>query len=204
MILKQEIYRKIFHLGLTTIPILYLVLGKVDFLIFFIPLTIFIIALDYLRCRFKKVHKIITPVFKKIMREKELKNHELSGMSWAFFGACVNFTAFDQVFAITGFLILIFADSMGAIVGKSLKSKKFYQKSQAGSFAFFATAILVIIGCGLYFDCSISFYLFAIIVAMLITYLEAYPSLLGLDDNLLIPITFGICMSLLDLMWHIL
>ena len=204
MILKQEIFRKIFHLGLSIIPILYLHLGKITFLTTFIPLTIIIIALDFCRCRYSKFGSLITPIFKFIMRDKELKNHQLSGMSWAFFGASLNFIAFDPVFATTGFFILIFADSMGAIVGKSIISKKFYQKSQAGSLAFFITAIIVIISCGLYFDCSLLFYIFAIIVAMLITYLEAYPSLLSLDDNLLIPLTFGICMSLLDLMWHIL
>jgi len=204
MNLKKEIYRKIFHLFLSIIPITYLAVGKINFIIYFVPLTLLVLIIDILRCKYPIADHIISPIFKFIMRDKELKNHELSGMTWAFFGACINFIAFDQVFAVTGFFILIFADSMGAIVGKTLKGRKFYQKTRSGSLAFFITSIIVIISCGLYFDCSFSFYFFAILVAMLITYLEAYPSLLNLDDNILIPATFGVCMSLLDVMWHIL
>jgi dolichol kinase len=138
------------------------------------------------------------------MRDKEINQKKLSGMSWVFGGASLNFLMFDQVIAVTGFCILIFADAMAAVVGKSIKSAPFYEKSRAGSLAFFITAVLVILISGLYFDCRLSFYFFAIFIAMFITFTEAYPSFFIVDDNLLIPMTFGICMTLLDFMWHIL
>jgi dolichol kinase len=138
------------------------------------------------------------------MREKEINQKKMSGMSWVFGGASLNFLIFDKVIAVTGFCILIFADAMAAIIGKSIKSAPFYEKSRAGSLAFFITAIFVILISGLYFDCRLPFYLFAIFIAMFITFTEAYPSFFIVDDNLLIPMTFGISMTLLDFMWHIL
>lgn len=203
MPLKQEIFRKIFHLFLTIIPVLFVKFGKVDFLKFFAPCALIIILLDYARIKFSNINKFCAFIFKLIMRDKELNHNKLSGMSWAFGSALINFTIFHPIIAITGFSILIFSDSMAAVIGKSIKSRPFYQKSLAGSLTFFITAILVIICCGYYFDCHLSFFIFAIFIAMFITFLEAYPDFLGIDDNFLIPFVFGILMSLMNFMWHI-
>jgi dolichol kinase len=204
MPIKQELYRKTFHLFLFLIPFFFIKLGKNEFLTIFIPIAIIIITLDYYRCKFDKLNYITSKFFKLIMRDKEINQKKLSGMSWVFGGASLNFLMFDKVFAVTGFCILIFADAMAAVVGKSIKSAPFYEKSRAGSLAFFITSLLVILISGLYFECRLPFYFFAIFIAMFITFTEAYPSFFIVDDNLLIPMTFGICMTLLDFMWHIL
>lgn len=204
MPIKQEFYRKIFHLFLFLIPFFFMKFGKNEFLLNFIPLTVIVVVVDYYRCKFDKINQIIALFFKVIMRDKELNQKKLSGMSWVFAGASLNFLIFDKVIAVTGFCILIFADAMAAIIGKSIKSSPFYEKSRAGSLAFFITAVIVILISGLYFDCRPLFYFFAIFIAMFITFIEAYPSLFIFDDNLLIPMAFGVCMTLLDFMWHIL
>ena len=204
MPIKQELYRKIFHLFLFLIPFFFIKLGKSEFLTIFIPIAIIIIIIDYYRCKFDKLNYLASKFFKLIMRDKEINQKKLSGMSWVFGGASLNFLMFDKVIAVTGFCILIFADAMAAIVGKSIKSPPFYEKSRAGSLAFFITSVVVIMVSGLYFDCRLSFYFFAIFIAMFITFTEAYPSFFIVDDNLLIPMTFGVCMTLLDFMWHIL
>ncbi len=204
MPIKQEFYRKIFHFFLFLIPIFFIKLGKAQFLTIFIPISLIVILIDYYRCKFDKLNQITAKFFKVIMRDKEINQKKLSGMSWVFGGASLNFLIFDQIIAVTGFCILIFADAMAAIIGKSIKSPPFYEKSRAGSLAFFTTSILVILISGLYFDCRLPFYFFAIFIAMFITFIEAYPSFFIVDDNLSIPITFGICMTLLNFMWHIL
>jgi dolichol kinase len=204
MPIKQELYRKIFHLFLFLIPFFFIKLGKNEFLTIFIPIAIIVIAIDYYRCKFDKLNQITSRFFKLIMRDKEINQKKLSGMSWVFGGASLNFLMFDKLIAVTGFCILIFADAMAAIVGKSIKSKPFYEKSRAGSLAFFITSVIVIMISGFYFECRLPFYFFAIFIAMFITFTEAYPSFFIVDDNLLIPMTFGICMTLLDFMWHIL
>lgn len=160
--------------------------------------------LDYYRCRFDKLNNIACKFFKIIMRDTEINQKKLSGMSWVFGGALINFLIFDKVIAVTGFCILIFADALAAIIGKSIKPTPFYEKSRAGSLAFFVTSVIVILVSGLYFDCRLLFYFFAIFIATLLTFIEAYPSFFIVDDNLSIPLTFGICMTLLDFMWHIL
>jgi dolichol kinase len=204
MPIKQEFYRKIFHLFLFLIPFFFIKFGKIQFLIIFIPLAITVILIDYYRCKHDNLNQITAKIFKVLMREKEINQKKMSGMSWVFGGASLNFLIFDKVIAVTGFCILIFADAMAAIIGKSIKSAPFYEKSRAGSLAFFITAIVVILISGLYFDCRLPFYFFAIFIAMFITFTEAYPSFFIVDDNLLIPMTFGISMTLLDFMWHIL
>ena len=204
MPIKQEFYRKIFHLFLFLIPFFFIKFGKIQFLTIFIPLAITVILIDYYRCKHDNLNQITAKIFKVIMREKEINQKKMSGMSWVFGGAALNFLIFDKVIAVTGFCILIFADAMAAIIGKSIKSAPFYEKSRAGSLAFFIAAIVVILISGLYFDCRLPFYLFAIFIAMFITFTEAYPSFFIVDDNLLIPMTFGISMTLLDFMWHIL
>ena len=204
MPIKQELYRKLFHILLFIIPVSFIKLGKNEFLKIFIPISVIIIMLDYYRCRFDKLNNIACKFFKIIMRDTEINQKKLSGMSWVFGGAVINFLIFDKVIAVTGFCILIFADAIAAIIGKSIKPTPFYEKSRAGSLAFFVTSVIVILVSGLYFDCRLLFYFFAIFIATLLTFIEAYPSFFIVDDNLSIPLTFGICMTLLDFMWHIL
>jgi len=204
MPIKQELYRKLFHILLFIIPVFFIKLGKNDFLRIFIPISAIIIMLDYYRCRSDKFNEIASNIFKTIMRDKEINQKKLSGVSWVFGGALINFLIFDAIIAVTGFCILIFADAMAAIIGKSIKSSQFYEKSRAGSLAFFLTSVLVILFSGLYFECRPLFYFFAIFIASFITFIEASPSFFIVDDNLSIPLTFGICMTLLDFMWHIL
>ena len=204
MPIKQELYRKLVHILLFIIPVSFIKLGKNEFLKIFIPISVIIIMLDYYRCRFDKLNNIACKFFKIIMRDTEINQKKLSGMSWVFGGALINFLIFDKVIAVTGFCILIFADALAAIIGKSIKPTPFYEKSRAGSLAFFVTSVIVILVSGLYFDCRLLFYFFAIFIATLLTFIEAYPSFFIVDDNLSIPLTFGICMTLLDFMWHIL
>jgi len=204
MPIKQELYRKLFHILLFIIPVSFIKLGKNEFLKIFIPISVIIIMLDYYRCRFDKLNNIACKFFKIIMRDTEINQKKLSGMSWVFGGALINFLIFDKVIAVTGFCILIFADAIAAIIGKSIKPTPFYEKSRAGSLAFFISSVTVILVSGLYFDCRLLFYFFAIFIATLLTFIEAYPSFFIVDDNLSIPLTFGICMTLLDFMWHIL
>ena len=204
MTLNQEIQRKIFHLFLIIIPLTFLSLDKEKFLIFFTPLALIVILADFARCRSDLVAKILLGIFKKIMRHHEIEGKKMSGASWVFLSAWLNFTFFDPIIAVIGFNILIFADSAAAIIGKSFKSKPFYEKSQAGSLAFLVVSLLVILIGGIYFNCRLIFFLFAAFIALFITYLEAYPSLHNIDDNFIIPLTFGVSMSLLNFMWHIL
>lgn len=204
MTLKQEIHRKIFHLFLILIPLAFLSFGKEKFLIFFTPLAFVVVLVDFARCRFDFIEKILLPIFKKIMRNHEIEEKKLSGASWVFLSAWINFAFFNPIIAVIGFNILIFADSAAAIIGKSFKSKPFYEKSQAGSLAFFLVSLLIILICGIYFDCRLIFFFFAGFIALFITYLEAYPSLHNIDDNFIIPLTFSFSMSLLNFMWHIL
>ena len=203
MTISREIFRKIFHLIATSIVVAFYYLGKENFAKLFIPITVLVVLADFSRCKFENIHKISTKIFSLIMRDRELEQKKLSGMSWLFLSASFNFALFEPIIAITGFCILIFADSSAAVVGKAFKSRQFFQKSLFGSITFFAVSIIIILLIGFYFKCRPSFFFFAFLVSIYITYIEAYPDLFKIDDNFLIPIAFGILMTMLNFMWHI-
>lgn len=92
-------------------------------------------------------------------------------------------------------LILIFSDSFAALIGKQIPIYKIHalQKSIGGVIVFFATGLAVI-----YFTLDIFQleFLNAIFALTVVTILEMTSKKINLDDNLLIPICFGICYNI--------
>jgi dolichol kinase len=72
----------------------------------------------------------------------------------------------------------------------------------AGSSAFFVSALVILIICGISFDVGAWYYLFGIFAIFCVTILEARPSFVGIDDNFLIPIVFAVEMSFFDIVWN--
>ena len=83
------------------------------------------------------------------------------------------------------------SDALASLIGKSIQSKEFFEKSRAGSIAFFVTALIITFVSGTMFDVKLWFYIFGIVTVFFVTLIEARPSLTGVDDNFSIP--FGFC-----------
>lgn len=198
----QELYRKAFHLFLLLIPFGYCYLGKITALSIFATLTAILLVVDYSRRNNERTKNIFAKAFGKILRSHELTGDKLCGASFVGIAACTTFLFFDKKIAVTAFAILAISDSMAAIVGRSVQSPAFFEKSSAGAAAFFISGIVVLIGCGLIFDVKFLFYFFGVIAVAATTVIESRPSFLHLDDNLTIPLTFSIVMTLFDLMWY--
>jgi dolichol kinase len=111
---------------------------------------------------------------------------------------------FPKEIAVAGFTILVISDSLAAIIGKSIVSQPFYEKSFAGSTAFFISAVAVVIILGIYFDVKFLFYFFGFLCALFVAILEARPSIFKIDDNFLIPTAFCLPMEFFNLMWNFL
>ncbi|OFW80111.1 MAG: hypothetical protein A2887_01190 [Alphaproteobacteria bacterium RIFCSPLOWO2_01_FULL_40_26] len=201
MSLTHEIYRKFLHFLLILIPVAFVVFGKWKTLLILAPLTTAIVSLDYMRRNNDKVKNIFNQIFGIILREHEIDGGKLCGASWVFLGACVNFFFFKTEIAVSGFLILVISDALSALLGKSYPSQPFFEKSLLGSLAFFVSAVVILISCGIYFDSRFWFYFFGIFCVFFVTIVEARPSFIGIDDNFTIPIIFGSLMTAFDFMW---
>ena len=204
MNLNNELKRKSLHFLLILIPILFCIFGKTLSMIILIPLTCAIVWLDYMRFKNQKIHDIFTKFFRNILRPHELEERKLCGVSFVALSASLNFLIFPKEIAVIGFTILVISDSLAAIIGKSIVSQPFYEKSFAGSTAFFISAVAVVIILGIYFDVKFLFYFFGFLCALFVAVLEARPSIFKIDDNFLIPTAFCLPMEFFNLMWNFL
>jgi len=204
MNLINELKRKSLHFLLILIPILFCIFGKTLSMIILIPLTCAIVWLDYMRFKNQKIHDIFTKFFRNILRPHELEERKLCGISFVALSASLNFLIFPKEIAVAGFTILVISDSLAAIIGKSIVSQPFYEKSFAGSTAFFISAVAVVIILGIYFDVKFLFYFFGFLCALFVAILEARPSIFKIDDNFLIPTAFCLPMEFFNLMWNFL
>lgn len=197
--IKIELIRKLNHLLIAILPISYLFIAKNLLLSFLIPICSVIILIDYFRHKNEIIAKIFNLIFSKILRDHE--KNKLCGASYFSIAAIIIFAFCPKIIAINAFLILAISDSFAAIIGKKINSKAFFEKSLAGSIAFFITGFIAIAITGLIFQDNILYYIFAAIALYATTIIEARPSLLKLDDNLTIPATFSFVLVILNSIW---
>jgi dolichol kinase len=197
---RAEIYRKLFHILLLIFPVSYFFLTKAQLMIFISICAVLIVGLDLSRQKFPKMKVIADKIFGKIFRVHEA-NDQLSGASYFIIAACITFAFFPKITAITAFTILAISDASASLVGQKISSEKFFEKSRAGSAAFFLSGFIIVIFYGIIFEQSFSYYLFGIFALITTTIVEARPSLLKMDDNLTIPLSFSVVMLLFHMVW---
>ncbi len=199
--IKDEIYRKIFHLLLLFVPISYYFLGKWKLLAILIPISAIIISLDFYRRKNQKIQSYFIKIFRPILLEHEIEQDKFCSASYACFALTIMFLLFKSEIAIIGAFILIICDSAAAIIGRNLPSEPFFEKTLYGSAAFFISGIIVLITCGLHYHFKASLYIFGFFSLFVATMIEARPSLLHLDDNFTAPFSFALTLSIFDIIW---
>ena len=202
MSVNTETYRKILHFSSLVIPIIFIFFGKEAVLLTILPILLLVAPFDYLRRKNSQINLAFNKVFELVLYENEKKGDNLCCISLTLIGAFLNFLIFKAEFAVTGFLIMIIADGLAPIISKSYPSAPFFEKSVSGSGAFFLSAFVILIGCAIYFDMGFSFYFFGLFTVMCLTIIEARPSFLNIDDNIVIPLFFGFEMSFFDIIWN--
>ena len=184
---KQEVYRKFIHISSSSIAILLWILGKDLFLPFIISATLIFLIIDYLRIYIRALEKFYFTFFGNVTRNYEY--HRFSGASWVLIGATATILLFDEKVAIIALLVMSLSDSAAAIIGIKYGRTSFFNKSLEGSFAFFITSLIIII--------SLSPALFIVnIIAALISSISELFSTPTLNDNLFIPVTTGIVLTI--------
>jgi len=185
MITKVEITRKIVHLVTLAIPIGYGMMAKETVVVIVLLLFLGFLSVDLLR----HYHSGMAHLFKKYFFGKVLREEEkptLMGSTYFLFATLLTILLFPKSIAIASILILVLADTAGALVGKGIGKISIFRKTLEGSTAFFLTSLLIV---WLYPNLN---RFWGSLGALGATLIEILP--IKVDDNLTIPLVAGAIM----------
>lgn len=198
---RDELIRKGIHLCSLSIPIIYYFIPRFEAILILTFVTLTALTLDLARYLSPEFRNIFMRIFGFMLRKHELdeKKKNLNGATYVFISALICVIIFPKVIFITAFAILIISDSAAALVGRKYPIRPFLMKSLGGTLAFFLSAVIVIL-----FTPKITGsqteYLIAILAAALGGIIENV-SYGWADDNLSIPMSIGLSMWGLYLLW---
>ncbi|MBI5402667.1 MAG: dolichol kinase [Ignavibacteriae bacterium] len=194
--LKNELLRKAIHLSSVVIPISYYFLEK-NFLLAIVGAgTAFMILLDLAR----KLNPVINDFYVKVMgfvlrkHETDVKKHFFTGGTFYAIGFFLTLLLFKKEIAAPALMIMIISDTLAALVGKFYGKHSLWNKTFEGSIAFFISGA-VIIFLTPKVTADFTEYIFAMFALLAVTAIEALPW--ELDDNVMIPVSFGIIYTIL-------
>ena len=195
--MKYEIYRKSIHLFGFFITVFYYFTDQKTVIISLLTLLSIVLLLDYIRIHYnffdtniiKKIH------LSTILRDHEQKNFSALTLALIALSICAIFSP-EPVFNLA-VLILIFADTAAAFVGKFYGKHKISNKSIEGSAAFFITSVASSTAITFVYNQDTRFLLSAIIASSITTLVELFSKNAYIDDNFSIPISCCIIMYLL-------
>ncbi len=186
---KNEIFRKVFHISASIIPLYYLwiICDNHNFLLFLIFLTIFAISVEFLRNRDNIISRIFYQNFGKMLRINE-KSGKTTGATWLLIGFLITVYIFPKNIAVPAMLFLTVGDSCAAIFGKFIPFGRIGSKHISGfiSGLFFSFILVVYLNLNL----PIVVLLVGAFSAMLT---ELIP--LQINDNITIPFVSGLVMQ---------
>ena len=200
---EQEVLRKGIHLMSLSIPIIYIFLTREFALTILIPLTIIFVSVDILAKKNYWVRDKLHFFFGGMLRdhEKDYEKFVLNGASWVLISAVVTLFIFPKVIAVIAFMILIVSDISAALIGRKYGFHKIVSlnKSVEGTLAFMASGFIVVWLVGMIYKADLWFYTAGYLGAFVGGFAELFAGKMKLDDNLSIPISVGLTMSLINL-----
>ncbi|MDZ4746300.1 MAG: hypothetical protein SGJ05_09905 [bacterium] len=196
---ESEIARKSIHLASLLIPIVYLHVDHTTGLIILAWMTVVSLSVDLMMRYHGPTRRVLLALVGPIMRTHELRRDKLhlTGASWVLIAALVTMAVFPTSVAITAFTVLIVSDTFAALVGRRVAGPGFLDKSVIGTATFILTAWLVVGVYGSIYSLPWTYYLAGIIGCIVGGVVEAASTRLKVDDNLSIPFSIAVTMSVL-------
>lgn len=192
----SEIKRKMIHILSSVIPLSYYFIDRYVLLLILFVLLIFMVMTDILRHKNRKVNELYNSFLGDILRSHENMRDKVyfTGGTFLILGFLICVFLFEKNIAITSMMIIVFSDTAAAITGKFFGKHSIGKKTAEGSLAFFVTGIIIfVLVNGLSFN---AVFLSGIITLLLTTVFELYP--FNIDDNLIIPVFFGIMFTIIS------
>ncbi len=192
MPMRQEVYRKLTHLGALVIPCgyYYLDLSRGTALAIMIPVTAVMIFIDIARLRGWKMWDFIRPIISPIVRSHEMRG-DFTGAFYILISSTLSIALFPKPIAIASIAFIIVGDTAAALIGRKFGKHKFRTKSFEGSLAFLVAALLVAWAAP-----QLSFKV-GVIGAIVAAVTEGIS--FKIDDNTSVPLVSGLVMYLLTL-----
>ena len=143
---RYEFARKAIHLSSLLIPLIYWHIGRKQALLILAPMTAGFFLVDISKHFVPFLSTWYHSTFGTMLRHHELSRERLhlNGATWITLAALVLVAFFPKTIAVASFAMVSVSDTVAALVGKRYGQHRFGQKSFEGSFAFFASAILVV------------------------------------------------------------
>lgn len=185
---KGEILRKMIHFSSALIPLGYLFLDKFTVISLLVVLLIFMAAFELLKYKSETVYHIYLKYFKHMLREHEYDKFKfrINGASWVVLSAIFCILLFPKLIAVTGLLMLSFADSSSALLGRIFGKKQYApNRSYVGTAVFFIVGILIALLTPKYFG-GLREYLIGFVMVIVTTVADGLN--LPVDDNFTIPV----------------
>lgn len=157
------------------------------------------IILDILKAYTITFENLYNKVFGNILRddEKNFKKNLLTGGTYYALGIFLALLLFPKEIAILSILIMIWCDTMAALIGKKYgKLKLIKDKSLQGSIAFIITGVFLIFVLQYSFP-SFNFYKAGFITVFLAAIFEQL-SFIRINDNLSLPVFSGFVFLILN------
>ena len=188
---KSELLRQLIHLSSAAFPVFYLFTSRnLNIVILSVALTI-LVAIDVLRYYSKNFRNFYFRMLRHILRTFEQNDHQVifTGATYLMFSFLMMVVIFPKPIAISSLFVLVFCDSIAALIGRNFGQSKIGSKTIEGSIAFFFTGIIVIL-LAPKLTAQFMEYFSAVSALLITTIVELLP--LKLDDNITIPFTFAI------------
>jgi glycerol-3-phosphate acyltransferase PlsY len=185
---KGEVFRKMIHYSSASIPIGYLYIDKYTVLLVLGILLLLLLLVELIKYKSDFIYNLYIKYFKYMLREHEYDRttFRINGASWVIFSAIFCIILFPKLIAVTGLLMLSFADSTSALTGRLFGKKQFApNRSYIGTITFFVVGIAVVLLAPKYSG-SYKEYLIGFIVVIVTTAADALN--LPVDDNFTIPV----------------
>ena len=186
----QELARKDTHLVALVIPGGYylLDLNRYEMLSIMIPITILMILIDISRLRgWPMWDKLVGRLFSRMIRVHE-HSGDFTGATYILTAVCATIALFDRPVAVAALAFVIVGDSLAAVIGRRFGQHRFRNKSIEGSLGCLAGTAVVALAVP---ELALAVGLLGAVTA---TIVEAIP--IGIDDNVTMPLTSGLVMTL--------
>ncbi|MEO8514852.1 MAG: dolichol kinase [Ignavibacteria bacterium] len=199
--LSGEILRKMIHYASAAIPIGYLYIPKDIVLLILGVLLVMMAVFELLKYKSNLMHSVYVKYFKHMLREHEYDRSKfrLNGASWVILASIFCIILFPKLIAVTGLLMLSFADSTSALLGRIFGKKQYApNRSYVGTIAFFVIGIIIILLSPKYSG-GVKEYVIGFIAVAVTTIADAVS--LPVDDNFTIPV---VCCGVMYLLYILL
>lgn len=191
--MRSELQRKTIHLSSISMPIAYIWISRPAMLWFLVPVLAIALIVEFLRWRIPAVESFIKKLFGQMLREHEKEGvKKISGATYVILSATLCVFLFPKVVTIAAFAVLIVSDTASALFGRRFGRHRFMEKSVEGSSAFVVTAIMVVLVVAAIYDAPWTFIAAGVVASFAAAVAEAMSYGVNVDDNLTIPLAFGV------------